>query len=134
MGVDSKKRGCVILNISTPTSQSSDSILSFVLQDLHDLKAVNVHQIDVANLTTVTDHMVIATGNSSRHVRAIADNLLKSMKKRGIKPLIENDEDNEWVLVDLGDIVIHIMQPKAREFYCLEKLWSATADNEAINV
>lgn len=79
--------------------------------------------MEVSNLTSVTDHMVVATGNSSRHVKAIADNLLKSMKKRGLKPVIETDDDHEWVLVDLGDTVIHIMQPKAREFYNIEKLW-----------
>lgn len=83
-----------------------------------------MHLLDVSALTTVTDYMVIATGNSSRHVRAIAHNILKSMKKRGIYPEIEHDDDAEWVLVDLGDIVIHIMQPDIRDFYQLEKLWS----------
>jgi ribosome-associated protein len=91
-----------------------------------------VHLVNVAKLTTITDHMVIATGNSSRHVRSIAENLIKSMKKRGLAPIIENDEDNEWVLVDLGYIVIHIMQPKVREFYNLEKLWTTNETKETI--
>lgn len=102
-----------------------------MIQDLDDLKAVNTRVINISKHTTIAEFMVIATGNSNRHVGAIADNLLRNMKKRGLKPVIEKDEDKEWVLVDLGDIVIHIMQPIARDFYNLEKLWSMQDSLEA---
>lgn len=102
-------------------------LLNAVLKDLSDLKAINVHPLDVHHITSITDYMVIATGNSSRHVRAIAENLIRHMKERHVPPFsIEGDSDNEWVLVDLGDVVVHIMQPRTRDFYNLEKLWSSS--------
>ena len=77
--------------------------------------------------------MIIATGNSSRHVRAIADNLLRKMKERSVRMgSIEADEDEEWVLVDLGDIVVHVMQQQTRDFYNLEKLWAPQNEKKAV--
>lgn len=100
-------------------------LLNAVLTDLDDLKALHVCPLDVHQLTSLTDYMVIASGSSSRHVRAIAENLVEKMRARTIIPLgIEGDASDEWVLVDLGDIVVHIMQPRTRDFYQLEKLWS----------
>lgn len=100
-------------------------LLTAVLNDLSDLKANHVVPLDVHQISSITDYMVIASGTSSRHVRAIADNLVKHMKERNICPLgIEGDLGDEWVLVDLGDVVVHIMQPQTRDFYQLEKLWS----------
>lgn len=102
------------------------ALLKTVLDDLSNLKAIHVVPLDVHQLTSVTDYMVIASGNSSRHVGAIAEHLVETMNARNIKPLgIEADHNNEWVLVDLGEIVVHIMQPQTREFYQLEKLWSS---------
>lgn len=101
------------------------ALLETVLNDLSDLKAIHVVPLDVHQLTSITDYMVIASGSSSRHVGAIAEHLVEHMKERDIIPLgIEADLNNEWVLVDLGDIVVHIMQPQTRDFYQLEKLWS----------
>lgn len=105
----------------------TNELLKNVLNDLSDLKAIHVVPLDVHQISSVTDYMVIASGSSSRHVRAIANNLIEHMKNRQISPLgIEGDLNDEWVLVDLGDVVVHIMQPHTRDFYQLEKLWSQT--------
>lgn len=102
----------------------TEELLRFTLTDLTDLKASNICHLDVRNFSSIADYMIIVTGNSSRHVRAIADNLLRQMKGRSVElGSIESDEDDEWVLVDLGDVVVHIMQQRTRDFYNLEKLW-----------
>ncbi len=102
-----------------------NDLLKVVLNDLDDLKAANVIPLDVHQATPLTDYMVIATGNSSRHVKAIADNLVHKMKDRHqCLYSVEGDLENEWVLVDLGDVVVHIMQQRTRDFYHLEKLWT----------
>ncbi len=96
---------------------------------LEDMKAVNVRVLDVRGLTDIADTMVIASGTSDRHVRSIADNVTQKAKKAGFRPLgTEGARDGEWVLVDLTDILVHVMLPRVREFYGLESLWeSATA-------
>jgi ribosome-associated protein len=100
-------------------------LLENVLHDLDDIKAVNVKFFDVHKFTTIADYMVVATGTSSRHVNAIANNLIRKMKERHILALgIECDRACEWALVDLGSVVVHVMQANTREFYQLEKLWS----------
>jgi ribosome-associated protein len=98
---------------------------------LQDLKADNVHVLDVRHLTTVTDTMVIASGRSDRHVRAIAGAVVEQAKKAGYRPLgVEGERSGEWVLVDLADLVVHVMLPRVREFYNLEKLWDMPARAE----
>ncbi|HET9843894.1 MAG TPA: ribosome silencing factor [Gammaproteobacteria bacterium] len=100
-------------------------LLDLVLVDLDDLKAVNISPLDVRNMTPIADFLVIATGNSSRHVASLCENLVRKMKARNITPLgVQGDKDEEWVLLDLGDVVVHIMQPRIRDFYNLEKLWT----------
>lgn len=99
-----------------------------VLTALDDLKAKDVVVLDVAGATSVTDYMVIASGTSSRQVAALAQHLVDEMSQQGVSVLgIEGKDVGEWVLVDLGDMVVHIMQPQTREFYELEKLWGAFA-------
>ena len=94
------------------------------IKALDDLKAFDIKAIDVEDLTNITDAMIIATGTSSTHVKALADNVVKQAKEQGIKPLsLEGTETGEWVLVDLGDVIVHIMQPRTRDFYHLEGLW-----------
>ena len=88
--------------------------------------------LDVRHLTTVTDTMVVASGRSDRHVRAIANAVVEQVKKAGYKPLgVEGVRSGEWVLVDLADLVVHVMLPRVREFYNLEKLWDMPAREEA---
>ncbi len=91
---------------------------------LDDIKAVNVRVLDVRGLTDIADTMVIASGNSDRHVRSIAERVVEKAKAAGFRPLgTEGARDGEWVLVDLQDIVVHVMLPRVREFYGLERLW-----------
>ena len=98
----------------------------------HDLRAEAIVWLDVRHLTSVTDLMVIATGRSNRHVRAVAETLLEQSKARGLKPLgVEGLDGGEWVLVDLADVVVHVMLPKVREFYDLEKLWDLDSLEDA---
>ena len=92
---------------------------------LEDLKARDTREIDVRGKTSVTDLIVVTSGTSTRHVKSIADEVVRSAKKIGLPPIgVEGQREAEWVLVDLGDIVVHVMLPRAREFYGLERLWT----------
>jgi ribosome-associated protein len=91
---------------------------------LEDMKAVNVKVLDVRKLTDVADTMIVATGNSDRHVKSIADRLIERCKAAGHRAYgVEGQREGEWVLVDLQDLIVHVMLPRIREFYGLEKLW-----------
>ncbi len=110
----------------------SRQVLSLAENALADVKAREVRVMDVRKLTTVTDYMIIASGTSARHVRSIANRLVEKATTAGEPPLgIEGQVGGEWVLVDLQDVVVHIMQPRIRDFYKLEKLWEmgAAADS-----
>jgi len=107
------------------------SLEQVVAGALEDLKADSVHVLDVRHLTTVTDTMVVASGRSDRHVRAIAGAVVEQAKKAGFRPIgVEGQSSGEWVLVDLADVVVHVMLPRVREFYSLEKLWDLPARTE----
>lgn len=109
---------------------TSEELLSLTTNILDDMKAMDIVVLNVTNLTSITDYMIICSGNSTRHVKAIARELLEKIKHTGIRPLgIEGESDAEWVLVDLADIIVHIMLPKSRDFYNLEKLWSSPNEN-----
>ncbi|WP_251358331.1 ribosome silencing factor [Kangiella sp. TOML190] len=95
-----------------------------VIDQLEELKAKDIKILDVKATSSITDLMVICSGTSNRHVKSIAHNLIRAVKDQGLQPLgIEGDDVAEWVLVDLGDVVAHIMLPQTRDFYQLEKLW-----------
>nr|WP_266157955.1 ribosome silencing factor [Dyella silvatica] len=96
-----------------------------VLDALDELKAKDVRELDVRGKTSIADLLVIASGTSARHVKSIADEVVKFAKKAGAMPLgVEGEVEGEWVLVDLGDIIVHVMLPRIREFYGLERLWT----------
>lgn len=100
------------------------ALVKTVVAALEDMKAVNIKVIDVRDVTDVSDCMVIASGNSDRHVRSIADRVVERAKQEGFRPFgMEGQEDAEWVLVDINDVVVHVMLPRVREFYALESLW-----------
>ena len=96
-----------------------------IVAALENLKGVNIVTLDVAALTPMTDYMVLVTGTSNRHVKALVDTANESSKAIGIQPLgIEGRESYDWVLVDLADVIVHVMNEEARNFYELERLWS----------
>ncbi|MFZ9709478.1 MAG: ribosome silencing factor [Steroidobacteraceae bacterium] len=107
------------------TSRSAQpALLGIVAHALDDMKAVDVKVLDVRGSSDVTDYMVIASGNSDRHVRSIADRVVQLAKASGQRPLgIEGEAQGEWVLVDLPDVMVHVMLPRTREFYQIEQLW-----------
>lgn len=102
-----------------------DALKQLVLTAIDDMKGEDLVVIDVHGKTSVTDLLVIASGTSNRHVKSIASNVVTEAKAQGYRPLgVEGEDQGEWVLVDLGDVVVHVMQPQVRQFYDLEKLWS----------
>jgi ribosome silencing factor RsfS/YbeB/iojap len=108
------------------------ALAQVVLAALEDMKAVNVKAMDVRGITDITDMMVVASGTSDRHVKSIADRVVQRCKEAGYRPYgIEGERDGEWVLLDLNDVVLHVMLPRVREFYALEKLWQKGAARHA---
>jgi ribosome-associated protein len=106
------------------------SLTDDVVKALDDLKGIDIKVIDVTAMTDVTDYMIVVSGTSSRHVKSLANNVVEEMLKLGIKPHgVEGLDQGEWVLVDLVDVVVHVMQSQARKFYEIERLWSMSADS-----
>jgi len=104
---------------------NTKQLLTLTTTALSNLKAQNITILDVQEISSVSDFMVIASGTSNRHVTGIAKNLAEEAKKQGEKPLgVEGEVAGEWVLVDLGTVIVHVMQPQVRDFYQLEKLWT----------
>jgi len=100
------------------------ALTSIVMSALEDMKAVHPTVLDVRGLTDIADTLIVASGNSDRHVRSIADRVIEYSKKAGYRPMgVEGERDGEWVLVDLQDVIVHVMLPRVREFYRLEDLW-----------
>ncbi|MBA6413216.1 ribosome silencing factor [Parahaliea sp. F7430] len=109
----------------------ADQLKAIIENALDDLKAVNTVVMDVSELTDVMDYLVITSGTSNRHVKSLANNVCMEAKKEGARPIgVEGDDVGEWVLVDFGDIVVHVMLPATRELYDLERLWAKPATRD----
>jgi ribosome-associated protein len=105
---------------------SMDAVRDLVIDALEEIKAVNTVTLDVRALTDVMDCLIICSGTSNRHVKSLAENVVVKAKAAGLQPLwVEGQDAGEWVLVDLGDVVVHVMLPATRDFYDLERLWVA---------
>jgi len=113
---------------------SADALRDQVLESLDERKGRDIVALEVGKVTDITDYMVIASGTSNRHVKALVDQVVEDAKASGTLPMgVEGRETNEWVLVDLGDVLVHVMQEKSRRFYDLERLWSELpADSESL--
>ncbi len=106
---------------------NTEELNQLIMSTLEDNKANDIKNIDVTSLTNVTDRMIICTATSTRHAAALAEKVVRTAKKNGVKPMsVEGEEQGEWILIDLLDIIVHIMLEETREFYSLEKLWSMT--------
>ena len=111
---------------------TTNQLQQLVVSSLEDFKATDILVIDVSGKNPLTERMVIASGNSTRHVKSMAENLVVEAKAAGNPPLgVEGASEGEWVLVDLNDVIVHLMLPQTRAFYNLEKLWEASADHRS---
>ncbi|MGI9220812.1 MAG: ribosome silencing factor [Woeseiaceae bacterium] len=110
---------------------NSEQLSALVVDALDDVKAKDIVTLDVRKMTSVTDYMIVASGTSNRHVKALIESVAEKAREAGHRPIgIEGEEGGEWVLLDLQDALVHVMLPKVREFYNLEKLWSLGESGE----
>lgn len=114
---------------------SPDALRDLVITALEDLKGRDIISLEVTNLTSVTDFMLVVSGTSGRHVKSLVDHVVETAKHAGVMPRgVEGREANEWVLVDLGDVIVHVMQVEPRAFYDLERLWTdLPSDTETLH-
>ena len=113
-------------------TKAKPSLKTVVIGALADMKALEVKVLDVRGLTDIADFMVIASGTSDRHVRSVAQRVVEKTKEAGFRPHgVEGQQDSDWVLIDLSEMIVHVMLPRVREFYGLEKLWDITATQRA---
>lgn len=109
----------------------AEQLLQLVVDELDQRKAVQITTLDVRGKTSITDYMVVATGTSMRHAKSLSDYVVEKVKENQLQPLGVEGEGTDWVLVDLGDVILHVMTGQTREFYQLEKLWSVAGDKSA---
>ena len=115
-----------------PQNQDVQTCIKVVQEALLDVKAKDIVELNVSAISNVADAIVIASGTSTRHVKALADNVADEARKAGFRPIgIEGERDAEWILIDLGFVVVHVMLPTARKFYDLESLWRTAPEQVA---
>ena len=120
--------------MKTSKSPSSKQLLKLTLQSLEDNKAFDVVSINLIGRSSIADYMIVASGNSSRQVTSMADNLIKTYKEIGLRPSSpEGMSNGDWVLIDAKDILIHIFRPEVRDFYSLEKMWLKNQDETSVD-
>ncbi|PID44628.1 MAG: ribosome silencing factor [Proteobacteria bacterium] len=113
----------------------TEELKAVILDALNDLKGKDISVIDVRDKTSVTDYMIIASGTSKRHIASLAQNVITEAKEKGVPPTgSEGAGGSDWILVDLGDIVVHVMMPAAREFYDLERFWRDAPEADVISI
>jgi len=111
---------------------NSKDVIEMAVNALEDMKGVDLSVIDIVGKSSIADAMIVVTGTSQRHVRSLAESVRLSAKEANHPPLgIEGADSSDWVLVDLGDVIVHVMTEEKREFYSLEKLWSVGPDEQA---
>ncbi len=104
---------------------NTENLKTLVLDAINDLKALDITTLDVGEMTSITDSMIICSGTSNRHVKSIAENIIKKAKDAQLSYIkMEGEREGEWVIVDLADVIVHVMLPATREFYSLEDLWA----------
>jgi ribosome-associated protein len=109
-----------------------EELIKIVQEVLDERKGQHISTLDVRGKTSFTDYMVVVTGTSDRHLRSLCDHVIEKVKEKGFTPLgIEGDLGSDWILLDLGDVIVHAMTAQAREYYQLEKLWSVDRPKEA---
>ena len=122
----------LLTNPNTADALTFDQVRELVLTALEDFKAIDIQTIDVSEQNPLTELFVIASGSSRRHLKSMAENLIIIAKAAGYPPLgVEGQRQSDWVLVDLNDVIVHLMLPQARAFYNLEKLWQASSDQRS---
>ena len=113
--------------VDAPDFATGDEMLSLVRNSLEDDKAEEIVTIDLRGKTELADHMVVATGRSSRQVAAVSEHLVERLKRAGYRTRVEGKDAGDWVLIDAGDVIVHVFRPEVREFYQLEKMWMPRA-------
>ncbi|ANO51988.1 ribosome silencing factor [Woeseia oceani] len=112
---------------------NSKELSKLVIAALEEVKAKDIVELDVRKMTSVTDYMIVASGTSNRHIKALADNVADRAREAGHRPMgVEGEEGSEWVLLDLNDILVHVMLPRVREFINIEKLWSLSPNSDSV--
>lgn len=105
--------------------RDASQTLNIVLERLDEMKAEDIVTIDLTGKTSIADSMVVASGRSSRHVGSVADDVVEQLKKSGLKNIrVEGQPHCDWVLIDAGDVIVHVFRPEVREFYAIEKMWA----------
>lgn len=111
----------------------TEALLALIQGELNERKALDLTVLDVRDKTSFTDYMIVVTGTSNRHLKALCDYVEVKVKENGVMPLgVEGDMTSDWILLDLGDVIVHAMTAQAREYYTLEKLWTVGAEKEGV--